>query len=214
MESATYSLIKSYSVVGEEFTDGETAIGTSANGTFVDGGFKANAVDTVTAQNPFQNINATAIAVQMKVNVTTATLWAPIIGFKNAGLTNDIGAFMCLIVGDKGLQVSYNGWDGTTYADKPAAALETGTHTITLTLTAEGTCTVYLDGTAYIISDADSTATYAAAFRYLTESCTTVRFFGGGGRDTSWAWANLFDGIIQSCAFYNGAIPAEEISAL
>ena len=214
VEAAAYSLIKSYSVVGEEFTDGTTAIGTTANGTFVDGGFKANTVDTVTAQNPFQNINATAITVQLEVNVTTATAWAPIIGFKNTELTNDIGAFMCLIVVNNDLQVSYNAWDGTTYADKSAAVLEAGAHTITLTLTAEGTCTVYLDGTAYTVSDADSTAVYAAAFQYLTGSCTTVRFFGGGFRDTTGAWSNLFDGYIQSCSFYNGLVPAEEISAL
>ena len=211
VQGAAYSLLKSYSVQGEEFTDGTTAVGTTANGTFANGGFKANAADAVKAENPYLGKNITAgITITMSVYVNASVQWAPILGFKSTTLVNDVGAFMCLVTGSNGLQLSYNSWNGTNYADiATGVTLTPGMHTLVLQMETGGTARLYIDDALYEINGGETA--YSNALSQFLPSCDTLRFFGGGYKDNG-EWNGLFDGYIQNCDFYNGIVPIEDLA--
>ncbi len=211
VKDSAYTMLKSYSVQGEEFTDGTTAIGTSANGTFANGGFKANAADTVMASNPYQGKNiTTGITISMSMYVNASVQWAPILGFKSTTLSDDIGAFMCLVTGAESFQLSYNGWNNS-YADiSSGVTLTQGVHTIVLQMEIGGAVKLYIDDTLYELKGGE--AAYANALSAFLPSCETVRFFGGGFKDAGGAWNGVFDGYIQNCSFYNGIVPVEDLA--
>ncbi len=213
VKDAAYTMLKSYSVQGEEFTDGTTAIGTSANGTFANGGFKANAADTVMAANPYLGKNiTTGITISMSLYVNASVQWAPVLGFKSNTLSNDIGAFMCLVTGAESFQLSYNGWNGSSsYADVSSGViLAQGVHEIVLQMEVSGAVKLYIDDTLYELKGGETA--YSNALTAFLPSCETVRFFGGGFKDAGGAWNGVFDGYIQNCSFYNGIVPVEDLA--
>ena len=211
VKDAAYMMLKSYSVQGEEFTDGTTAIGTSANGTFANGGFKANAADTVMAANPYLGKNiTTGITISISLYVNASVQWAPVLGFKSNTLSNDIGAFMCLVTGAESFQLSYNGWNDS-YADvSSGVVLAQGVHEIVLQMEVSGAVKLYIDDTLYELKGGE--AAYSNALTAFLPSCETVRFFGGGFKDAGGAWNGVFDGYIQNCSFYNGIVPVEDLA--
>ena len=211
VKDAAYTMLKTYSVQEEEFTDGTTAIGTSANGTFTNGGFKANAADTVMASNPYLGKNITVgITISMSVYVNASVEWTSILGFKSNTLPNDIGAFMCLVTGANGFQLSYNGWNGSFADISSGVTLTQGVHTIVLQMEVSGAVKLYIDDTLYELNGGE--AAYSNALTTFLPSCETVRFFGGGFKDAGGAWNGVFDGYIQNCSFYNGIVPVEDLA--
>ncbi len=211
VKDAAYTMLKTYSVQGEEFTDGTTAIGTSANGTFANGGFKANAADTVMASNPYLGKNITVgITISMSLYVNASVEWTSILGFKSNTLPNDIGGFMCLVTAKNGFQLSYNGWNDI-YADvSTGVTLTQGIHEIVLQMEVSGAVKLYIDDTLYELNGGE--VAYSNALTAFLPSCDTVRFFGGGFKNEGGAWNGVFDGYIQNCSFYNGIVPVEDLA--
>ena len=212
VEAPQYSLLTTYAVDGESFTNGTNAVGNNENGTFANGGFKANAIDTVMVANPFIGQNVTqGITIHLEVYANSVgNLETPIVSLENT--SNN--AFLTItqvngVIGVRYNDMSGNYIDGTVETSFPVA---TGAATsITVSVSVAGVVTVYVNGNAaaFTVNSSGGTLAQGCTAAITSSDFNSVMFFGG-----AMYWENLFDGYIQSCSFYNGIVPADDIAAL
>lgn len=222
VEASAYTKIAGYSVQDGQFTDGTTAV---TGGSVTADGFVADAVNTVKVANPYvgKNSGALTVSVKVKVDSLSPTNLAPIIGFKASG-----GFFSILLTTNNHFQLSYNAYYGepNPYFDVATAMTVAAgeTYTVTVTCSADGLVTLYVNGISQFTVEKGS-GNYAASgitpAEFVNLSTTTELYFFGGAFgeiiDGVWAnnaWNGLFGGSIISCDLYSGIIPAEEIAAL
>ncbi len=211
LEEPAYSLLTKYAVDGESFTNGTAAVGNGENGTFANSGFKANAIDTVMADNPYvgQSV-AQGVTIHLEVYANTISeIETPIISIENT----ENNAFLTITQNNGTIWVRYNDMvpnyiDGSVAG---ATIVEGQTTEIVVEISIAGNVTVFVNGEAkeFTIATSGGTLATGCIASITNADFDKVVFFGGATY-----WPNLFDGYIQSCSFYNGLVPAEEISAL
>ena len=219
VSAPTYAALASYSVQDNAFTDGETAV---SGGTIENGGFKADAVNSVYVDNPYYNetVTSASIVVEFYIANATQTAWSPIIGFKDSG-----SGFIGLNINDQGqIRLSYNAFDGANnYFDVILGSVAVGNHTVLVSTNADGSVDIYYDSATPVDQIAKGEGVYATDDARQTvgqflEQAERIYFFGGnwGEFSTAWtwpssSWGGSFNGSIVSCDFYNGIIPVSEV---
>ena len=206
VEVTSVTLLKEYGLNedGDRFTDGDQFA--AAIGDFAHGGFKANAVSTVTSKNPLsgQTLNA-GFTIHLEVYVNSNTLWAPIVSINKEGGNGHLS----ILLGDNGIQVSYNDWAGNFIDISTGITPVVGQALrITVSVTNDGNVAIYVNDEAVVLTN-----NVIPNYSNLSsdESWSLITFFGGGNPTF---WENLFDGYIQSCAIYNGVVSAEDVPNL
>ena len=206
VEVTSVTLLKEYGLNedGDRFTDGDQFA--AAIGDFAHGGFKANAVSTVTSKNPLsgQTLNA-GFTIHLEVYVNSNTLWAPIVSINKEGGNGHLS----ILLGNNGIQVSYNDWAGNFIDISTGITPVVGQALrITVSVTNDGNVAIYVNDEAVVLTN-----NVILNYSNLSsdETWSLITFFGGGNPTF---WENLFDGYIQSCAIYNGVVSAEDVPNL
>lgn len=206
VEVTSVTLLKEYGLNedGDRFTDGDQFA--AAIGDFAHGGFKANAVSTVTSKNPLsgQTLNA-GFTIHLEVYVNSNTLWAPIVSINKEGGNGHLS----ILLGGNGIQVSYNDWAGNFIDISTGITPVVGQALrITVSVTNDGNVAIYVNDEAVVLTN-----NVIPNYSNLSsdETWSLITFFGGGN---PLYWENLFDGYIQSCAIYNGVVSAEDVPNL
>lgn len=218
-----YSSLASYSVQGNAFTDGETAV---SGGTIENGGFKASAVNSVYVDNPYYNktVTSASIVLELYVTDTTQADWSPILGVKESA-----NGYFGVGIKAGNITLWYNAYDGAdNFFEATIAAPTEGNHTILIVTDEDGSISVYYDSADEPVLEVakGNPSTYLSTASSETPGVFMAQaerlyFFGGAWgelsvSDDTWTWtgtpwAGNFNGSIVSCDFYSGIIPVSEV---
>ena len=219
----TYAALASYSVQDNAFTDGETAV---SGGTIENGGFKADAVNSVYVDNPYYNetVTSASIVLELYVADTTQADWSPILGVKESA-----NGYFGVGIKAGNITLWYNAYDGAdNFFEATIAAPTVGNHTILIVTDEDGSISVYYDSADEPVLEVakGNPSTYLSTASSETPGVFMAQaerlyFFGGAWgelsvSDDTWTWTGTpwsgsFNGSIVSCDFYSGIIPVSEV---
>ncbi len=188
-----------------------TAFGTK-DGTFAQGGFKANAVNSVSdSDNPLagKTLNG-GFTIHLELYVNAPTAWSRIFSINRSGSNG----FLSVLYSGTGVRVSYNDYASpeANYVDMDTTQLPTGSVRITISVADDGSLSIYINNVLASHSGGSGGIGLSNCVETLTTDSTfdEVSFFGGAD-----FWVDsVFDGYIQSCAIYNGVVSAEDVPNL
>ncbi len=211
-----------YSVQDNAFTDGTNTV---SGGTIENGGFKANSVNTLYAQNPYYQDDFTDASIVIEFYIANATqaAWAPIVGIKDSG-----SGFLSVHINNQNqVRLSYNAYDGAdNYFDIVLGDVAVGKHTVLIETRADGSVDIYYDSATPVEQLAAGDEKYATGTERQTvgeflAQAERMYLFGGAwgvlsveGDTWTWTenpWNGAFDGSIISCTLYEGIVPAGDV---